>query len=102
MNETPITHRSRRSRGSWISVLSIAAVMIMLFIALPTIPFREGWSMAVVFGSIWSLFALLIVGAHLYRLLRVDEEKENRMRQVRAERYRQVEKRIVRMSERMK
>ena len=95
MNTKSVQFKRRRGVSRLVSVVSIIVVLTMLFIALPTIPIREGWSLASVFGLIWSAFALLIIGAHLYRLLRVDEATEARLRQVKAERYRAVEERIM-------
>ncbi|MCG7405843.1 hypothetical protein MH117_00295 [Paenibacillus sp. ACRRX] len=95
MNSTKRTKKYSRTQSRAISVISITAVLVMLFIALPTIPLNEGWSLAAVFGAVWALFAVLIIGAHLYRLLRVDEEVERKLRQVRTQRYKQIERRIM-------
>lgn len=89
------TIKRRRVVSRFVSVISIVVVLAMLLIALPTIPLREGWSLASVFGIVWAAFAVLIIGAHLHRLLRVDEETEARMRQVKAEKYRKLEQRIL-------
>lgn len=89
------TIKRRRVVSRFVSVISIVVVLAMLLIALPTIPLREGWSLASVFGIVWAAFAVLIIGAHLHRLLRVDEETEARMRQVKAEKYRKLERRIL-------
>lgn len=88
-------NKRRRAVGRLVSVISIVVVLAMLLIALPTIPLREGWSLASIFGIVWAAFAILIIGAHLHRLLRVNEETEARMRKVKAEKYRQLEQRIL-------
>lgn len=87
--------KRRRGVSQLVSIGSIAIVLVMLFIALPTIPLREGWSLATVFGLVWAAFAILIIGAHLHRLLRVNESTEAKLRNVRAERYRAVERRLM-------
>ncbi|WP_324253997.1 hypothetical protein [Paenibacillus sp. 1001270B_150601_E10] len=90
-----VSKKPSRKKSQAVSVISIAAVLIMLFIALPTIPLREGFSLAAIFGAVWAVFAVLIIGAHLYRLLKVDEDTENRMKQIKKERMRNIEQRIM-------
>ncbi|MGZ9583242.1 hypothetical protein [Paenibacillus marinisediminis] len=88
-------NKRRRGVSRLVSVASIVVVLTMLFIALPTIPLREGISLASVFGLVWAAFAVLIIGAHLYRLLGVDEVTEEKLRRVKAERYRMMEKQVM-------
>ncbi|MFD2671442.1 hypothetical protein [Marinicrinis sediminis] len=55
----------------------------MLLFMLPRLEMGQGWSMASIFGVVWLGFALLVLSAHLYRLLGVDEEKERQLARIR-------------------
>lgn len=90
-----VAKKTSRKKSQAVSVISIVAVLAMLFIALPTIPLREGFSLASIFGVVWALFAVLIIGAHLYRLLKVDEDTEMRMKAIKKEKIRKLERRIM-------
>ncbi|SMG54244.1 hypothetical protein [Paenibacillus aquistagni] len=90
-----VAKKTSRKKSQAVSVISIVAVLAMLFIALPTIPLREGFSLASIFGVVWALFAVLIIGAHLYRLLKVDEDTEKRMKAIKKEKIRKLERRMM-------
>lgn len=102
----PMMNRMSYSRSSkrsvWKHVLSIGAALAMLVIVLPTLSFQGGWTPALWFGIVWSAFALLIIAAHLHRLLRVDEETERDLQRIKQEKMRRWEERLSRKIVRMK
>ncbi|MBG9737061.1 hypothetical protein M5X06_26530 [Paenibacillus alvei] len=83
-----------KPRNNWKHVISIILVVAMLIYVLPTLNFKEGWTPSSTFGVVWIAFALLIVAAHLHRLLRVDEEMEQRLRKIKREKYIRLEARL--------
>ncbi|MBN3522931.1 hypothetical protein [Paenibacillus apiarius] len=89
-------------RRRWKHAVYIALVLAMLLVVLPTISLKEGLTPAVWFGIVWSAFALLVISAHLHRLLRVDEETERRLKRIKQEKVRLWESRLTQRIERMK
>lgn len=83
-----------KPRNNWKHVISIILVVAMLIYVLPTLSFKDGWTAASTFGVVWIAFALLIVASHLHRLLRVDEETEQRLQKIKREKYRRLEERL--------
>ncbi|MCM3337934.1 hypothetical protein M3650_04610 [Paenibacillus sp. MER TA 81-3] len=89
-------------RRKWKHVVYIAMVLAMLLVVLPTISLKEGLTPAVWFGIVWAAFALLVIAAHLHRLLRVDEETERRLKHIKREKVRRWKVRLTQRTERMK
>lgn len=85
-------------------LLYLAVALGMLVFAVPRLPIGGGWTLPTIFGASWLLFALAIVAAHLYAILRVDEEAEAQLDRVRKHRRRQlaqlIERRVLRRGER--
>lgn len=83
-------------------IVYLAAALGMMIYAVPRLSIGEGWTMPTLFSIAWLLFALAIVASHLYSILRVDEETEERLTQVRKHRRRMaaqfIERQIVRRS----
>ncbi|PYI57082.1 hypothetical protein [Paenibacillus flagellatus] len=65
------------------SVLYMSLALGMLIYAVPRLDIGGGWTMPTVFGIVWIAFALLVVAAHLHRLLGVDEETKRELARVR-------------------
>jgi len=63
----------------------------MLIYALPSITFSAGFSWVSLFGAVWAGFALLVIGAHLYYLIGVDEAKQKALDAIRKEKLSQWE-----------
>lgn len=63
--------------------------LAMLVYALPMITFNSGATFVSIFGIVWAAFAFLVIGAHLYYLLGVNEEKERALDAIRREKARQ-------------
>lgn len=63
--------------------------LAMLVYALPMITFTSGATFVSIFGIVWAAFAFLVIGAHLYYLLGVNEEKERALDTIRREKARQ-------------
>ncbi|MDU5143485.1 MAG: prominin family protein [Paenibacillus dendritiformis] len=89
-------------RKIWKHVLSIGAALVMLVIVLPTLSFKAGWTPSFWFGIVWCAFALLIIAAHLHRLLGVDEETEQELKRIKQEKMRRWEERLSSKIVRMK
>src|SRR5690606_37214865 len=68
----------------------LAAALAMLVYAIPRLPVGGGWTLPALFSAAWILFALVIVASHLYAILRVDEETEERMERIRKHRKREL------------
>ena len=64
------------------SVMYMGLALGMLFFAVPRLDLRSGLALPTVFGVVWVLFALMIVAAHLYELLGVDEGKKQEFSRV--------------------
>ncbi|MNJ42286.1 hypothetical protein D3C77_372500 [compost metagenome] len=69
--------------------------LAMLVYALPMISFTSGMTVVSVFGMVWAAFAFLVIGAHLYYLLGVNEEKERALDAIRREKVRQWQHKLV-------
>ena len=82
------------------SVLYLSAALGMLIYAVPRLTIGQGWTLPTIFAVAWILFALAIIGSHLYWLLRVNEETDaqlDRLKKYRRRQFRQlIEHTIVR------
>jgi hypothetical protein len=67
----------------WKSVAYMSLALGMLIYAVPRLEIGQGLTLPTVFGIVWIGFALLIVAAHLHRILGVDEETKKEMARVR-------------------
>jgi hypothetical protein len=67
----------------WKSVAYMSLALGMLIYAVPRLEIGQGFSFPTVFGIVWIGFALLVVAAHLHRILGVDEETKKEMERVR-------------------
>ena len=67
----------------WKSVAYMSLALGMLIYAVPRIEMGQGFTLPTVFGIIWIGFALLVVAAHLHRILGVDEETKKEMARIR-------------------
>lgn len=65
--------------------------LAMLVYALPMISFEPGAGWISAFGAVWALFAFLVIGAHLHFILGVNEEKQQKLEEVRRAKYREWE-----------
>ncbi|MNP51804.1 hypothetical protein D3C76_1461520 [compost metagenome] len=81
-------------------VIYLLIALSMLVIALPRISFAGGMDWVNIFGIVWVLFSLLIVGAHLHFILGVDEEKKRALEDVRRAKLRQWEMKLLDKQER--
>lgn len=81
-------------------VIYLLIALSMLVIALPRISFAGGMDWVNIFGIVWVLFSLLIVGAHLHFILGVDEEKKRALEAVRRAKARQWEMKLLDKQER--
>lgn len=81
-------------------VIYLLIALSMLVIALPRISFAGGMDWVNIFGIVWVLFSLLIVGAHLHFILGVDEEKKRALEAVRRAKLRQWEMKLLDKQER--
>ncbi|WP_434751971.1 hypothetical protein [Paenibacillus amylolyticus] len=83
-------------------VIYLLIALSMLVIALPRISFAGGMDWVNIFGIVWVLFSLLIVGAHLHFILGVDEEKKRALEAIRRAKLRQWEMKLLDKQERSK
>ncbi|MFS0857204.1 MULTISPECIES: hypothetical protein [Paenibacillus] len=83
-------------------VIYLLIALSMLVIALPRISFVGGMDWVNIFGIVWVLFSLLIIGAHLHFILGVDEEKKRALEAVRRAKLRQWEMKLVDKQEQSK
>ncbi|MCK6074352.1 hypothetical protein KZX70_05780 [Paenibacillus silvae] len=83
-------------------VIYLLVALSMLVIALPRISFAGGLDWVNIFGIVWVLFSLLIVGAHLHFILGVDEEKKRALEAVRRAKLRQWEMKLLDKQEQRK
>ncbi|MBB6019020.1 hypothetical protein HNR77_000077 [Paenibacillus sp. JGP012] len=83
-------------------VIYLLIALSMLVIALPRISFAGGLDWVNIFGIVWVLFSLLIVGAHLHFILGVDEEKKRALEAVRRAKLRQWEMKLLDKQEQRK
>jgi hypothetical protein len=81
-------------------VIYLLIALSMLVIALPRISFAGGMDWVNIFGIVWVLFSLLIVGAHLHFILGVDEEKKRGLEAIRRAKLRQWEMKLLDKQER--
>lgn len=54
----------------------------LLIYALPRLEMGHGWTLPTVFGLVWIFMMLLILSAHLYRLLLADQETKDEMERI--------------------
>ncbi|MGO4529325.1 hypothetical protein AB4Z30_09620 [Paenibacillus sp. 2TAF8] len=83
-------------------VIYLLIALSMLVIALPHISFAGGMDWVNIFGIVWVLFSLLIVGAHLHFILGVDEEKKRALEAIRRAKLRQWEMKLLDKQEQSK
>lgn len=67
----------------WKSVAYMSLALGMLIYAVPRLEIGQGVTLPTVFGIVWIGFALLVVAAHLHRILGVDEETKQEMARIR-------------------
>ncbi|MEF3307592.1 MULTISPECIES: hypothetical protein [Paenibacillus] len=67
----------------WKSVIYMSLALGMLIYAVPRLDIGGGFTLPTVFGIVWIGFALMIVAAHLHRILGVDEETKHELARVR-------------------
>jgi hypothetical protein len=67
----------------WKSVAYMSIALGMLIYAVPRLDLGHGFILPTIFGIVWLGFALLIVSAHLHRILGVDEETKQELNRVR-------------------
>ena len=67
----------------WKNVIYMSVAMGMLIYAAPRLEVGQGATLPTIFGIVWIAFALLIVAAHLHRILGVDEETRQELARVR-------------------
>lgn len=72
-------------------VFYLLAALGMIVYALPQLKIGEGWTMPTIFGIVWIGFALLVIAAHLHRLLGVDEQMEKQFETIRRMRRQQIQ-----------
>jgi hypothetical protein len=70
-------------------ILYMLAALAMLVYALPMITFGQGGSWVSWFGVMWSLFAFLVIGAHLHFILGVDIENKKQLEWIRQAKLRE-------------
>lgn len=75
----------------WKHVVYMSLTLGMLIYALPRLDIGHGATLPAIFGIVWICFALLVVAAHLHRILGVDEETEKELARVRRTSRRQRE-----------
>lgn len=80
----------------WKSVVYLSFALGMLIYAIPRLEIGQGVTLPNVFGIVWICFALLIVAAHLHRILGVDEETKQELARVRSHSRRQREQWVAR------
>ncbi|MNW27505.1 hypothetical protein D3C74_43010 [compost metagenome] len=72
-----------KSFKKWKHGLYLLIALAMLIVALPRIPFGGEMGLVELFGAVWVLFSLMVIGANLHFLLGVDEEKRATLERVR-------------------
>ncbi|CAM3449807.1 hypothetical protein [Marinicrinis lubricantis] len=71
-----------RQGKTW-NYIGMIAVVAMGLYALPKLRVGEGASLPTLFAIAWLAFALIILAAHLHRLLHVDEAKQKELARIR-------------------
>ncbi len=64
------------------SVIGLSLALGMVIYAVPRLEIGQGYALPAVFGIVWLALMLLIIAAHLHRLLGVDEETRREMAKV--------------------
>lgn len=72
-----------RKRNKFKHGVYLIIALAMLLYALPKLSLANGPSWVFGFGVVWSLFAFLVIAAHLHFIIGVDEEKSKRLEAVR-------------------
>lgn len=67
----------------WKSIIYMSVALGLLIYAVPRLSIGHGFTLPTVFGIVWIGFALLVVAAHLHRILGVDEETKRELARVR-------------------
>ncbi len=73
-------------------ILYLGATIGLAVYAVPRLEVGQGWTLPTIFAIAWIAMALLLVSAHLYRVLRVDEETRKEFRRIQLYRRMQMEK----------
>lgn len=68
---------------TWKNVIYLSLALGMLIYAIPRLSIGGSLTLPTVFGILWIVFALVVVAAHLHRIIGVDEVQEKELRQVR-------------------
>ncbi|MFE4710347.1 MULTISPECIES: hypothetical protein [unclassified Paenibacillus] len=74
-----------KKRNKFKHSLYLIIALAMLLYAIPKLSLANGPSWVFGFGVVWSVFAFLVIAAHLHFIIGVDEEKQKRLEAVRKE-----------------
>ncbi|ULO05880.1 hypothetical protein H1230_22905 [Paenibacillus sp. 19GGS1-52] len=72
-----------RKRNKFKHGVYLLVALAMLLYAMPKLSLANGPSWVFGFGVVWSIFAFLVIAAHLHFIIGVDEEKAKRLEAVR-------------------
>jgi len=75
-------------------VISLSIILGMLIYAVPQLRIGEGFTLPTIFAVLWLAFALILVAAHLYDVIGVDEAGREHKRQIGRMRRWQVEEKL--------
>ncbi|WP_336784575.1 hypothetical protein [Paenibacillus sp. MMO-177] len=66
-------------RGKARHMIYLAVALAMLFYGVPKLDLTGPWNAVTIFGVVWTLFALLVIAAHLNALLWMNEQKKKEL-----------------------
>ncbi|WP_058304607.1 hypothetical protein [Gorillibacterium timonense] len=76
------------------SFIRLSLILGMLLYAVPQLPIGKGFTLPTLFAVSWLVFALILVAAHLYDVIGVDEAVREEQRRVGRMRKWQMEERL--------
>lgn len=83
-----------KMKGKAKHVMYLLAALGMLFYGVTKVELNGPWNAATIFGVVWTLFALLVIAAHLNALLWMNEEKKKELDRIKRAKRRTWERRL--------
>ncbi|SFE22520.1 hypothetical protein SAMN05216378_2793 [Paenibacillus catalpae] len=66
-------------KGKAKHVIYLVVALAMLFIGVSRLELNGPWNAVTIFGVVWTLFALVVIAAHLNALLWMNEQKKKEL-----------------------
>ncbi|GLX69602.1 hypothetical protein [Paenibacillus glycanilyticus] len=81
-------------KGKARHIIYLTAALAMLFYGVPKLELNGPWNAVTIFGVVWTLFALVVIAAHLNALLWMNEQKKKQLERIKQAKRNNWERRL--------